>query len=129
VIYLDSCVVLAELLSEARRPAAEFWSRDLATSRLTHYEVWNRLHTYRAGAPLHEDAAELLTRAAVMELSADNLMRALEPFPVSVRTLDGLHLASAVALRQTGVDVAFATYDRHLAQAAAALDLEIYPLP
>lgn len=128
MIYLDSCVVLAELLSEARRPAAGFWHQMLATSRLTHYEVFNRLCAYQADASVQADAAELLARVTVMELSADNLVRALEPYPVPVHTLDGLHLASAVALRHRGEGVAFATYDRRLAQAAAALDLDLYPL-
>jgi predicted nucleic acid-binding protein len=129
LIYVDCSVLLAAVFREAIAPAASLWQEPLATSRLTHYEVWNRLHAYRADTGAHTVAGDLLNGIFVLELSAENLSRALEPFPVPVRTLDGLHLASAVALSQTGVEVAFATYDRRLAQAAAALDLEPYPLP
>jgi hypothetical protein len=39
VIYLDTSVVLAQLLAEDRRPPASLWSESLVASRLVEYEV------------------------------------------------------------------------------------------
>jgi predicted nucleic acid-binding protein len=125
VIYLDTSVVLAELLAEDLRPPEELWSEILASSRLLEYEVWNRLHA-RAFAPETQDRARsLLERVAFLELSPPILARALEPFPVSVRTLDGLHLASMVFLKSLRQSVRLATFDVRMAEAAKALDIEV----
>lgn len=53
------------------------------------------------------------------------LVRALEPFPTSVRTRDALHLASIAFLRGLGQRPVLASYDRRLAEAASALDIEV----
>jgi hypothetical protein len=53
------------------------------------------------------------------------LSRALEPFPAPVRTLDALHLASAVFLRAQGQQVAVASYDDRLLTAARQLGFQI----
>jgi len=42
MIYVDSSVLLADLLVEPRPPPQELWDEDLASSRLLAYEVWNR---------------------------------------------------------------------------------------
>jgi len=55
--------------------------------------------------------------------------RALQEFPVPVRTLDALHLASVSFLRERGVDTPLATYDGHQAEAARSMGLTLYPLP
>lgn len=123
MIYVDSSVVLAELLSEDRRPEPNFWSRSLISSRLVHYEIWVRLHARGLGASHGEAASALLGRIAIVELSVPALRRSLEPLPAVVRTLDALHLASAVFVRELGVDVEFATYDIRQAEAARALGL------
>ena len=46
MIYVDSSVILAQLLAEDRFPDASFWNRGpLVSSRLVEYEVWNRVHS------------------------------------------------------------------------------------
>ncbi len=53
------------------------------------------------------------------------LRRALLPMGTVVRTLDALHLASALLLRERqGFDLTFATHDRQQAAAAQALGFE-----
>ena len=54
------------------------------------------------------------------------LDRALEPFPVAVRTVDALHLASAHFLRAQGQQVRIASYDSRMNQVASALGFELY---
>lgn len=125
MIYLDASVALAHLFLEDRRPPAGFWNRTLAASRLLEYEVWTVLHA-RAFAESHGEAANaLLGRIALLELSPPVLTRALGAFPVPVRTLDALHLASADYLRQHGQNVELATYDHRLSDAARTLGIPI----
>jgi hypothetical protein len=50
----------------------------------------------------------------LIELTRHVLARALEPFPVPVRTLDGLHLAAMTSVRATGEPVQLASYDARL---------------
>lgn len=123
MIYLDTSVALAHLLAEDRRPPAELWSAELVSSRLLEYELWTRLHARQLAAS-HGDLARLLTaRLAWLELRPAVLDRALRPFPVSVRTLDALHLASIAFLLERGRDVRLATYDARMAAAAVAMGI------
>jgi hypothetical protein len=55
---------------------------------------------------------------SLVELDRAVLTRALHPFPVPVRTLDALHLATAGYLQQRGGDVRVATYDPRMAGVA-----------
>jgi hypothetical protein len=51
------------------------------------------------------------------------LARALEPFPVAVRTLDALHLATIEFLCNQRESVTLASYDNRLLAAAQALGI------
>jgi predicted nucleic acid-binding protein len=128
VIYLDSSVLLAQLLAEDRRPEAAFWRESMIASRLLEYEVWTRLHARGLSDSHGRAAEELLARVSLVELSPLVLRRALEPFPVPVRTLDALHLASIDFLGQRRLEARLATYDRRMAAAAAAMQVPIYDL-
>ena len=63
------------------------------------------------------------------ELTPQVLSRALEAFPVPLRTLDALHVASIEHLRNHGQAVALATYDRRMADAARAMGVPLFDLP
>jgi predicted nucleic acid-binding protein len=126
VIYLDSSVVLAALLVEDRSPGAELWQEDLVSSRLLRYEVINRLHAYGMAADMLASANDLLARIALVTLSPAVLERAEQPFPIPVRTLDALHLATAVYLTQARARLRLATYDQRMTDAARRLDLNVF---
>lgn len=129
MIYVDSSVVLAQLLAEDRFPDAAFWQAGpLVSSRLLEYEVWNRINSRGLGPSHAGDVRLLLGRLAFLELSPPVLARALEPFPTPVRTLDALHLASIDFLRGLGQRPLVATYDRRLAEAATSLDISLATL-
>lgn len=124
MIYVDTSVVLAQLFAEDRRPPASLWEEPLVSSRLLEYEVWNRVHA-RDLATSHGEVARLvLARLAFLELTRPVLARALEPFPVPVRTLDALHLASLEFLRAQNQKVTLATYDDRLANVARRLGIK-----
>jgi hypothetical protein len=57
------------------------------------------------------------------------LGRALEPWPVPLRTLDAMHLASLELLRSRRQEVALASYDSRLIAAAQRLAIPLHPLP
>ena len=126
MIYIDSSVVLAQLLAEDRYPDPSFW-RDgpFVSSRLLEYEIWNRINGRGLAMSHAEDVRLLLGRLSILELAPAVLARALEPFPTPVRTLDALHLASIDFLRGMGQRPTLATYDQRLSEAAIALDIPL----
>ena len=128
MIYLDTSVALAHLLAEDRRPPASLWNEVLVASRLMEYEIWNRLHV-RNLADSHGDTARgLIGRIAMVELSPPVLARALEAFPVPVRTLDALHISSCEYLRSQGQSVELASYDSRMTAAAHAMEIPVFEL-
>jgi predicted nucleic acid-binding protein len=128
VIYLDSSVALAHLLLEDRLPSDTLWQEPLTSSRLLEYEVWNRIHARGLARSHGEQARALIGRVALIELEPAVLARALESFPIPVRTLDALHLASIEFLRAGRQTVELASYDQRLLAAAMALQIPIYSL-
>lgn len=129
MIYLDTSVALAQLLAEDRRPPEALWGEPLVSSRLLEYEIWNRIHARGLAASHGALVRQLLARLAMLELVRPVLARALEPFAVPVRTLDALHLASALFLHSRGERMRVASYDDRFLEAARTLKLEPYPLP
>ena len=123
MIYLDSSVALAYLLTEERTPPPSFWDTELISSRLLEYEVWNRAHAQKLVQPHRDTVRSFLAGVSFIEFAPPVLERALEPFPIPVRTLDALHLATVEFVRTGGRNVSLATYDRRLARAANALGI------
>ena len=127
MIYLDTSVALAHLLGETRRPPESLWSEPLVASRLLQYELWNRLNGRGLGVSHGEDARQLLGMVALVELAPAVLARALDPFPVPVRTLDAIHLATLEFLRAQGHGAPLASYDDRLVAAATAIGIPTWP--
>ncbi len=123
MIYIDSSVLLADLFAELRSPPETLWNEDLASSRLLAYEVWNRISAHGRFVSHGERARALLDRVNLTEMSEPALARALGPFPLPIRTLDALHLATMDYLRSRGTEVELASYDTRLLEAAHALGI------
>lgn len=121
MIYLDTSVVLAQLLAEDTKPPSWLWEEPRVSSRLLAYEVWTRLNARGLRDSHGEAARTLIGRTALLELSPVILERALEPFPAPVRTLDAMHLASIDFLTRQGQRIELATYDRRMRTAAAEM--------
>jgi uncharacterized protein len=85
VIYLDSSVALAHLLAEDRSPPADIWQQPLISSRLL-----DRVHARGLARSHGDEANALVGRLALVELDRRVLVRALEPFPMPVRTLEAV---------------------------------------
>lgn len=128
MIYLDASAVLAGLLTEGRRPQESLWDAALVSSRQLIYEVWTRLNARSASGPPSAAATQLLARVNLVEMSSVALARALEPFPVELRTQDALHVSTMVWLREEASEIRLASYDRRMRACAEALGFELYPL-
>jgi predicted nucleic acid-binding protein len=126
--YVDSSVALAHLFREPRAPSTSFWLEPRVSSRLLEYEIWNRLHAHSRAASHGAQAQELLGGIELLELDGRTLSRAFDAFPVPVRTLDGLHLATIEFLRGSGESIELASYDNRLRAAAEALGVPLAEL-
>ena len=128
MIYLDSSVLLASVFREQRSPRATLWDEELTSSRLLGYEVWTRLNAYGLASSHGDRANARLYRVNFVELSERVLARALEPFPVALRTLNALHLATVDFLRGRSEAIQLASYDSRLIAAASAFGIPLAAL-
>ena len=133
--YVDSSVLLRLLLHEPNR-LKEFGGLGQAvTSEIAEVEVLRTLDRIRltenrpdAGLmALRRRTFELLAVLEVVHLTGPVVRRAADPFPAVIRTLDALHLATAMVWRDhaTMVDFRFATHDTAQAAVAAAVGFEV----
>jgi hypothetical protein len=128
VIYIDSSILLSRVFSEPISPPETFWENELTSSRLLLYEVWTRVYSRQPRIARRADIEVLLNRIELIGLAEPTLERALHPFPVSLRTLDSLHLATMDFLRALGQTITLASYDRRLLAAAVAIGIAAEPL-
>jgi hypothetical protein len=129
MIYLDTSVALAHVLAEDRSPPESLWQEQLIASRLLEYELWNRIHAMGLGRSHGEETRLLIGRVALIELGPVVLARALEPFPIPLRTLDALHVASLEFLRDRGQSIELASYDERMLAAARTLRIPLFECP
>ena len=124
VLYLDASALAKLLLTERESPALErrVAGQRLVTSALSRVEVSRAV---RRGLADPEPALalfeEILGRCVVLPVDAGMLGAAAGVEPPTLRTLDAIHLASALLLADE-LD-AFVTYDRQLGTAAAKAGL------
>ena len=130
VAYVDTSalvkLVVRERESEALEDALSTW-RGLATSSITTIELPRAAQRARAdgrdGVASHETLEILLAALALIPMSALVRQTAAALEPVALRTLDAIHLASAMTL---GNDLAAViTYDQRMTTAATALGLQV----
>lgn len=136
-LYVDTSVLLRVVLGEPGRLAEWGRSERWISSELIRLESLRTIDRARllAGLP---DRDVSLRRAAVLEhLAAFDLVRvgprvlerAADPFPTSLGSLDAIHLASALLVRERWPDLVFATHDEELATAATAMGFRVLGAP
>ena len=126
MIYLDSSAALAYLLAEDRFPSELLWDQPLVSSRLLECEVWNRVNAYQLQNSHGDAVRNLIGRVAMIEMVGPVLERALQPFPVLVRTLDAIHLSALEFVRAQKQNVQLASYDERLLSAARRLGIAVW---
>lgn len=132
--YLDSSVLLRVVLGQ--RGALAEWRRVRrgVASALVEVECLRTLDRLRlteriADAPIaerREAVYRLLESIEIVEINAAVLSRAAQPLPVTLGTLDAIHLATALLWKeQTAKPLSLATHDAALAVAARASGLRV----
>ena len=133
ITYLDSSVIL-DLIVDAPG-AAELWRSigRTVTSVLSETECLRTMDRFRLAGHLNDTALvrgreslfRILESAEIIALGRGILDRAGLPMPIPVKTLDAIHLASAILYRETNGPLNLATNDRALARAARAMGFEV----
>lgn len=132
-VYVDSSVVLRVVFRAPGRLST--WNRINAawTSEVARVECFRTVDRLRLGGTI-DDAEVARLRVAVDEIfeavdlvPVDRriLRRAAEPMPTALRTLDAIHVASALALRGQTASLQLATHDGEMATAARALGFRV----
>jgi uncharacterized protein len=124
MIYLDSAAVVKLAHAEAESPALRAWLSERAetgwvSSVLVEFESFRALARYapEAATRLHP----VLDQIDLIDLSPRVRLLAQTVRPVTIRTLDAIHLGTALSIRRTLTS--FATYDKRLLDAAIAAGL------
>ena len=123
--YLDASAIVKLVVAEPETAALE---RDVAgriallSSRLSATEVLRaaRRHPLRR---VLQQAEDVLDSFVLMEVTSAILKRAGALGPTDLRTLDAIHLATALGLGLANLE--FLTYDVRLARAARAHGLSV----
>ena len=132
-VYIDSSVILRTLFREPN--PVEVWGKwDSAfSSNLWRVEALRTVDRLRlAGDLSDEDVADLVREIrivhetlAIHPLSERILQRASESFPTVVGTLDAIHLATALAIREVEPIDLLLTHDGQLATAARSVGFSV----
>jgi len=126
MIYLDSAAVVKLAHAEAESPALRAWLDERAetgwvSSVLTEIESFRALARYAPGAvsrlPAVLDQIELIGLDPPIRVLAQTVR------PATVRSLDAIHLGTALHTRATLTS--FVTYDKRLLDAVAAAGLPV----
>ena len=113
----------------------ESWGRiDTAvSSELIRLECLRTIDRARIQLRLMDDAVseqranllEAIDGIDLAPLTTPILERAADPFPTAIGSLDALHLATALLVRERYGDLLFATHDHALALAARAMGFRV----
>jgi predicted nucleic acid-binding protein len=127
VIYLDSSALLKLLHEEPESAALADWlsaraDMPVVSSELAKVEVLRACR--RVNAETLPEARNLLTKLDLVPLTSVVIDDAADVGEVLLRSLDAIHLASAMSLR---ADLStFIAYDHRLGDAASAVDLQLH---
>jgi predicted nucleic acid-binding protein len=126
VVYLDTSALVKLVVAETESAALRRWlGRSKArrvTSDLARVELERAVRASGAPERVVEAARALFDGLAMASLGREVLDRAGTLQPTSLRTLDSIHLATALLL---GADTTVLTYDDRLASAARAIGLAV----
>ncbi len=132
-VYIDTSVILRILFREPN--PVELWGKWIKafSSNLWRVEALRNVDRLRLSGDLSdEDVADLVREIRVVDetlaiypLTERILQRASETFPTVVGTLDAIHLATALAIRQFEPLDLFLTHDSQLAIAARSLGFTV----
>ena len=125
IAYVDSSALLKLVVSEAETAAleADLATRDgLVTSSIAVVEC-HRAARRAGNRRILQRTEQIFESLYLLDLTPAILERASTLGPISLRSLDAIHLASALAVDETDLEVI--TYDDRMAEAARANGLHV----
>jgi predicted nucleic acid-binding protein len=133
-VYWDSSILLALAMEESHQ-LVDWRSHECRIgSELVRVECFRSLDRIQLAGrstpekllKARENLFALLAVLDVVPIHGEILRRASDPFPLPVRTLDAIHLSTAIAWRDRyEQEVVFATHDKTLGKAAAAVGFTV----
>lgn len=126
VVYLDSSAIVKLVIREAE--SEELWAflesrPQRVSSVIARVEVLRALRRAGIAGAAFRRAQQILDRLALIRLDAAVVETAASANPASLRTLDAIHLATALSIRP---DLsAMITYDARLKEAAMAAQIPV----
>ena len=119
LLYLDSSALVKLIAREAESDALIAFARawpERVSSQLARVEVLRALRRVAASPATRRRAEDTLARIALIRIDDAVIAAASEIDPADLRSLDAIHLATALSL---GADLGvFVSYDRRLVEAA-----------
>jgi len=127
LVYLDSSAIVKLVIRERESDALFEWlagKPDRISSAIARVEVLRALRRSGAAATLQRRAFDLLERIALLPIDPPVIEAASELGPADLRSLDAIHLATALSV---GEDLAgLVTYDDRLNAAATSVHIEVW---
>jgi predicted nucleic acid-binding protein len=133
-VYVDSSVLLRIVLGEPDRLRIWPTITNAFSSELIRLECVRTIDRARIRLGLEDrkvakyraDLFEAVESFSLVALDSIVLERASEPFPTTLGSLDAIHLASALLIRDSLDGLVFATHDDELATAALATGFQVH---
>ena len=125
MIYLDTSAIVKLVVKEPESPALHDYLSahpERVSSALARVELTRALRRAERSESTLERAAAVLQRLALVPLDDIVLEAAARVEPVALRSLDALHLATALSLPPLA---AFVAYDERLLAAARGIGLAV----
>lgn len=123
LVYADSSALIKLVIRERESAVLKRWltGRRVVSSRIAEVEVSRGAR--RSGREPRPSVEELLGEIDLIELDDRVVSRAVRLEPPELRSLDAIHLATALSITDD-LD-GFVTYDRQLGRAASAAGLPV----
>ncbi len=133
--YLDSSVLLRNILLGDTGIEQVFESDQVVSCELLEIECRRVLHRYRLQGNLDDDGFveavkrldEVLEGVSIIQLSQKVKKRSSEAFPVVIKTLDAIHLSSALIFKEArpAEFLHIFSYDNGMNRCARALGFQV----
>ena len=123
LVYADSSALIKLVIRERESAVLKRWltGKRVVSSRIAEVEVSRGAR--RSGREPRPSVEELLGEIDLIELGDRVVSRAVRLDPPELRSLDAIHLATALSIADD-LD-GFVTYDRQLGRAASAAGLSV----
>ena len=123
LVYADSSALMKLVIRERESAVLKRWltGKRVVSSRIAEVEVSRGAR--RSGREPRPSVEELLGEIDLIELGDRVVSRAVRLDPPELRSLDAIHLATALSIADD-LD-GFVTYDRQLGRAASAAGLPV----